>query len=70
MTTMHNRPLLAAIADMIAEQEARYGSTAARTSRPLLDGHSDGKRVSYVRAETAAATLRAVMDVIANGGAA
>jgi len=51
------------IAALIAEHEATMA--AMRADKPAVtDGHSDGKRVRYVRHETAAATLRAVADML------
>jgi hypothetical protein len=68
-TAMRNRPILDAIADMIADHESVMARLVAEKPT-VTDGHSDGKRVRYVKAETAAATLRAIMDIVANGGAA
>ena len=48
---------------MIAEHEAT--NAAARIDKPnVTDGHSDGKRVRYVRHETAAQTLADVLAML------
>ncbi len=49
---------------MIAEREAERIDLIARTGPKVLNGHSDGRRVKYVRAETAEATLRAVLAML------
>jgi hypothetical protein len=52
---------------MIAEHEAMRA--AMRADKPnVTDGHSDGKRVRYVRHEEAEATLRAVLAMLAEDG--
>ena len=51
---------------MIAEHEAERARM--RADKPnVVDGHSDGKRVRYVRHETAEATLRAVLAMLTDG---
>ena len=45
-------------------------STLAATTPKVLDGHSDGRRVKYVRAEVRAAVIAEVLAMIDNGGAA
>lgn len=52
------------LASLIAEHESAMA--AMRADKPaVVDGHSDGKRVRYVRHETAVATLQAVADMLA-----
>lgn len=54
------------IAALIAEHEAIMAALVAQKPT-VTDGHSDGKRVRYVRAETARDTLRAVLAIIEKG---
>jgi hypothetical protein len=51
---------------MIHEHE--QARATMRADKPsVVDGHSDGKRVRYVRHETAEDTLRAVLALIETG---
>ena len=45
-------------------------STLATATPKVLDGHSDGRRVKYVRAEVRAAVIAEVIAMLDNGGAA
>ncbi|MGV0985063.1 MAG: hypothetical protein ACOYB2_10940 [Limnohabitans sp.] len=53
-----------ALRGMLAEQEATMARL--REEKPtVVDAHSDGKRVRYVRAETAAQVIRDVLSMVA-----
>jgi hypothetical protein len=47
----------------IAAHEATMAQLRA-VKPAVVNGRSDGRRVKYVRAETAAATLRAILDTL------
>jgi hypothetical protein len=53
---------------MIAAHESKRA--AMRADKPnVVDGHSDGKRVRYVRHEAAEDALRAVLAMLSEDGA-
>lgn len=49
---------------MIAACESDRAALVESTGPKVTNGHSDGRRVKYVRAETAEATLRAVLAML------
>ena len=51
------------IAALIAEAETEMARILA-VKPAAADGRSDGRRVRYVRAETAATTLREILDFL------
>ena len=51
------------IRSMLAHDTALMASLSASTPK-VLDGHSDGKRVRYVKAETRAAVLAYLLDIL------
>jgi hypothetical protein len=66
---MDTAALVATLREAIALAESRAAALATLTPK-VLDGHSDGKRVRYVRDIVTAETLRAVLDMITTDGAA
>jgi DNA-binding transcriptional regulator YdaS (Cro superfamily) len=60
---MNRTQLREHIALAIAAHDATMAALVA-VKPAVTDGHSDGRRVKYVRAETAAATLRAVLAAL------
>ncbi len=49
---------------MIAEREAERAALVASTGPKVTNGHSDGRRVKYVRAEQSETILRAVLAML------
>lgn len=56
--------LRARLQALIDAESAVQADLIARTGPKVTNGHSDGRRVKYVRSETTAATLRAVLSML------